>query len=151
MAKLPRELYGLFNGQDLHSKQHEAMMLLSVSKAGYPHTAMVSVGEVVAISDDTLRLALWPNSLTTGNITRTGKAMLVVFYNGKACYLTLDLQPLPELTDPKYPLKRFIAHLTELRVDTAKYADITSGVQIQLKNSEEVLIRWQETLEELLK
>lgn len=70
--ELSLDVYELLNGQDLMDKQHEAMMLLTVSEDGWPHTAMISVGEIVAINLMELRIGLWPNTSTTDNIIRSG-------------------------------------------------------------------------------
>ncbi|HET6872631.1 MAG TPA: pyridoxamine 5'-phosphate oxidase family protein [Sporolactobacillaceae bacterium] len=149
-AILSDELYNLLNGKSLEDKQHEAMMLITVSEESWPHTAMISVGEIVAMDRSLLRLALWPNTETTRNITRTGKAMVVLFYKEKARYLTLSLHPLNPLPEAKHHLTRFEATLTHIKEDVAKYADITSGVQIELKDRSSVIQRWKETLQELL-
>lgn len=148
---LAPELYELLNGQDLNSKQQEAMVLMTVSEDGWPHTAMISVGEIAAVSQDSLRLGLWPGTVTTGNILRTGKATLAAFYAGKAFYTRLQLRPLAELTGAKHPRQRFEAQVVSCKADTAKYADIVSGVQIVLHDPEAVVTRWEETLEELLR
>ncbi|GGH78343.1 hypothetical protein JOD43_000954 [Pullulanibacillus pueri] len=150
MHALTDELFDLFNGKNLKDKQHEAFMLLTVSEDVCPHTAMVSVGEVVATDHNTLRLALWPESQTTQNIVRSGKAMLVLFYNSKAVYITLSLEPLATLKEAKFPRARFVAKVVHCREDVAKYAEITSGVKINLKDSDDVLARWQATIQELL-
>lgn len=148
-TKLSDDLYNLFNGEHLEEKQHEAIMLETVSDDGWPHTAMISVGEIVAINSNHFRIALWPNTKTTLNINRSGKAMAVLFYKGKACYLSLALSPLPQLPNPKYDLIRFEATLTQIKEDAAKYAEITSGVQIKLKDRISVIKRWEETIKEL--
>ncbi|MNN14845.1 hypothetical protein D3C81_1279270 [compost metagenome] len=149
--ELAPELYELLNGQDLSSKQQEALVLMTVSDDGWPHTAMISVGEIVAVSQDSLRLGLWPGTATTGNILRTGKATLAAFYAGKAFYTRLQLRPLAELAGAKHPRQRFEAQVISVKADTAKYADIRSGVQIVLHDPEAVVTRWEETVEELLK
>lgn len=48
-AELPDELYELLDGRELITKQHEAMILMTVTEEGWPHTAMISVGEIVAL------------------------------------------------------------------------------------------------------
>ncbi|WP_433945144.1 pyridoxamine 5'-phosphate oxidase family protein [Paenibacillus sp. SN-8-1] len=149
--ELAPELYELLNGQDLSSKQQEALVLMTVSEDGWPHTAMISVGEIVAVSRGLLRLGLWPGTVTTGNILRTGKATLVAFYEGKAFYTRLQLRPLSELTGAKHPRQRFEAEVISCKADIAKYADIVSGVQIVLHDPEAVVTRWEETVEELLR
>lgn len=149
--ELPTNLCELLNGRNLKDKQHEAMMLLTINQDSWPHVAMISVGEVIAVSPTELRLSLWLNTTTTANIIRTSKATLVVFFNGIAHYVQLSLHKLSELADARHPRERFSARVVSLREDVAKYAEITSGVQIELKDPASVLHRWNETLEELLR
>ncbi|PFI95344.1 pyridoxamine 5'-phosphate oxidase family protein [Priestia megaterium] len=144
-------VYELLNGQDLMQKQHEAMMLLTVGEDGWPHTAMISVGEIIAINRKELRIGLWPNTSTTTNIIRTSKATLVLIYKGKAHYIQFSLKRLEELPTARYPRERFSAKVVSSREDVAKYADITSGIKIELKNDKEVVERWHKTLKDILR
>lgn len=148
--EMPIEVFTLLNGKELADKQHEAMMLLTVSEEGWPHTAMISVGEIVAISRGELRIGLWPDTSTTTNVIRTHKATLVLFWKGKAHYIRLSIERLKELPNARYQRERFYAKIVEAREDIAKYAEITSGIKIDLKNSKEVVERWSETIEDLL-
>jgi hypothetical protein len=150
-AQLPAAVRELFNGRDLAAKQHEAFLLLTVSEDHWPHAAMVGVGEVVATGLGTLRLALWPGTKTTTNILRTGKATLVLVWEGQAHYVYLTLQRLPQLADSPHPRERFAGDVTHVKTDHANYADLTSGVRIELKEPAPVLKRWQETIEDLLR
>lgn len=147
--ELSASLYEFLNGRDLEMKQFEAMMLLTVTEDGWPHSAMVSAGEVVALSRSRLRLALWPGTVTSGNMIRSGRAVLVAVHQGAVHYVRLSLSHLPQLTSARHPRERFEAEIMSIREDTAKYADITSGITILLKQQAEVLARWVETLEEL--
>lgn len=140
----------LFNGQQLHAKQELAMPLLTVNEDGYPHQAMVSVGEVIATDSNHLRLALWKGTTTTGNIIRTGQALLTLVWQGVSYALRLSLTPLPALPEATYARARFVASIEHIREDTAKYATLTSGITIELHQAENVLERWQQTLQELL-
>ncbi|MDN4620207.1 pyridoxamine 5'-phosphate oxidase family protein [Paenibacillus sp. PsM32] len=140
----------LFNGQHLQSKQQLAMPLLTVNEDGYPHQAMVSVGEVIATDHKHLRLALWEGTTTTGNIIRTGQALLTLVWQGVSYALRLSLTPLPALPEATYARARFVATIEHIREDTAKYAALTSGITIELHQAEDVLERWQQTLQELL-
>ncbi|GAA0134366.1 pyridoxamine 5'-phosphate oxidase family protein [Paenibacillus sp. YSY-4.3] len=148
-AVLSPHLYSLLSGKNLSDKQHEAFMLLTVTEQNWPHTAMISAGEIVAVNPSTLRLGLWENTVTTRNIIRNGQALLVVISDQAACYIRLSLTRLPDLADAKHPRTRFEAKVADCREDKAKYADIISGVQIQLKEPQAVMTRWEETLEEL--
>jgi len=140
----------LLNGEDLENKQHEAMLLMTVTEDGWPHNAMVSAGEVVALDKEHLRVALWPGTTTTKNCIRTKKALLVAVYKGKVNYIRLTLSPLGVLEGAKHPLERFSAKVELFKEDQAKYAEITSGIQISLKDTSAVLTRWKETIQETL-
>jgi hypothetical protein len=148
---ISEELFRLLDGSRLESKQGDTMMLLTVTEDYWPHVAMISAGEILALDRQQLRLALWPGTTTTGNMIRTSKATLAAFIDGKAHYVRLLLDQLPELPDAEYPRARFTATVAGSRTDTAKYADIMTGVTIRLKNPAEVLKRWEKTLEELIR
>ncbi|AUS24607.1 pyridoxamine 5'-phosphate oxidase family protein [Paenibacillus sp. P2(2022)] len=148
--RIGKELFTLLNGKELEHKQQEAMMLLTVTEDQWPHIAMISVGEIVALDEENLRLALWPGTTTTGNIIRTGKATLAVFTGGQAHYVRLSLEHLSALRDAKHVRERFAAQVFAAREDSAQYADILTGVTIRLKEPESVINRWKETVAELL-
>ncbi|WP_025718040.1 pyridoxamine 5'-phosphate oxidase family protein [Paenibacillus sp. 1-18] len=150
IPRIGKELFTLLNGKALENKQHEAMMLLTVTEDQWPHVAMISVGEIVALDEGNLRLALWPGTTTTGNMIRTGKATLAVFIGGKAHYVRLSLEHLPMLPGAKHVRERFAAQIFAAREDSAQYADIVTGVTIRLKEPEAVLDRWKDTVAELL-
>lgn len=149
--ELSTELNELLNGKDLIKKQHEVMMLLTVGKDGWPHNAMISVGEIIALNHQYLRIGLWPNTATTANIIRAQKATLVLVYKGTVNYINLSLERLDELPNPLHHRERFSAKIISIREDIAKYADITSGIKIRLKNDMEVIGRWYQSHKELLK
>lgn len=149
--RISPQLYELLDGNRLSAKQQEAMMLLTVSEDGWPHIAMISVGEIVALSPEVLRLGLWPGTATTGNILRTNKATLCVFYAGTAFYSRLELTPLEALPEAKHPRQRFEARVVSSKADTAQYADILGGVQIALHDPPGVIARWEETVADLHK
>ena len=147
MPIIPAELKKFLDGNNISVKQHEAMLLQTVSENGWSHTAMISVGEIVMV-DNELRIALWPETNTTNNILRTNKASLVIVYQHKVYYIQLLLKVLPDIPS-KYKRTRFAAQIISLREDSAKYADITSGVTFKLYNPAEVLERWEVVLNEL--
>lgn len=151
VVQLPPVLIALFDGEQLDAKMHLAMPLLTVSEDGYPHQAMVSVGEVIAVDPEHLRLALWEGTSTTGNLLRTGQALLTFVWQGISYALRLSLTSLPPLADAVHPRARFVAKVEHIREDTAKYATLTSGITIELHDADEVQRRWQETLQELLR
>lgn len=146
---LSPDLHRLLDGYHLADKQHIAMSLLTVSEEGYPHQAMVSAGEVLAMNETTLRIALWQGTHTSANLLRDGKALLAFVHDGISYTLMLKAMPLPPIDNSLYPRDRFEAQLIQVREDIAQYAMLTSGVTIQLHEPEQVLARWEDTLAEL--
>lgn len=148
-AYLPDTLYTLLDGTELEKKQHEAFVLQSVTEEGRPHAAMISAGEIIAVSKTDIRIALWKNTTTARNLLRSGQALFTAWQNGAAYYVTLQCEPLQAQKETKYDRERFSCRVVSVKEDRAKYADLTSGPAIQLHEPESVLERWKETLEEL--
>lgn len=146
---IPEPLMKLLDGDRLPSKQNEAFMLQTVTEEGWPHTAMISVGEIVAMDDYTLRLALWCGTTTSHNMQRSGKAELVIVYAERVYYLKVAVKPLAPLMSAKHERDRFSAHIHALKIDQAKYAHIEAGIRVQLIDPDSVITRWTETVEEL--
>ncbi|WP_217972133.1 pyridoxamine 5'-phosphate oxidase family protein [Staphylococcus xylosus] len=149
--KLTDDLQDLLNGKQLAQKQHIAMILQSITSEGYPHSAMVSVGEVIALDSEHLRIALWPQTQTSISLAEKRKSNLIIIYNNMVSYLELDITLLPSLDNEVYERTRFEATIKSIRQDIAKYADITSGITVEMHEPEQVLNRWNIILQELLK
>ncbi|WP_436945759.1 pyridoxamine 5'-phosphate oxidase family protein [Staphylococcus xylosus] len=149
--KLTDDLKDLLNGKQLAQKQHIAMVLQSITSEGYPHSAMVSVGEVIALDSEHLRIALWPQTQTSISLAEKRKSNLIIIYNNMVSYLELDITLLPSLDNEVYERTRFEATIKSIKQDIAKYADITSGITVEMHEPEQVLNRWNIILQELLK
>lgn len=149
--KLTDDLQDLLNGKQLAQKQHIAMILQSITSEGYPHSAMVSVGEVIALDSEHLRIALWPQTQTSISLAEKRKSNLIIIYNNMVSYLELDITLLPSLDNEVYERTRFETTIKSIRQDVAKYADITSGITVEMHEPEQVLNRWNIILQELLK
>jgi len=148
-AELPDVLCRLLDGSDLEGREGETFILLTVSEDGWPHVALLSVGEVLALSPRELRLALWPKSETTANLQRTGLATLATFLDGTAYYVELVISPLPRDGPMPGSQAAFSAHVRRALADTVGYADLTSGVRFRLKSRDEVLQHWHRTIQAL--
>lgn len=62
----------------------------------------------------------------------------------------MDLSVLPSLNNEIYCRLRFEASVKTVKEDNAKYAEIISGISIQLYDAENVVERWKVTVKELL-
>ncbi len=142
---VPAALRGLLDSDDLAAAEGFTLLLVSVTADGWPHMAMVSVGEVVVAGDDSLRLALWPGSTATRNLTPSGNATLAAVADGTSYSLRLAVTRAGEVETPLAgQLARFEARVEGASADEAPYAVLESGVQFRLKDPPSVLARWAE-------
>lgn len=146
---IPEKLMALLSGEQLEAKQHEAFILQTVNEDGWPHSAMISVGEVIAIDDFTFRIALWPGTMTTMNLIRSEKAQLVIVHEGLVYYVKLKTKHLSPQNADVHTRERFTAHIHALKIDEAKYAEIQSGIKVRLYDPNTVIERWQSQIESL--
>ncbi len=142
---VPAALRELLDSDDLAAAEGFTLLLVSVTADGWPHMAMVSVGEVVVAGDDSLRLALWPGSTATRNLTPSGNATLAAVADGTSYSLRLAVTRAGEVETPLAgQLARFEARVEGASADEAPYAVLESGVQFRLKDPPSVLARWAE-------
>lgn len=142
---VPPALRELLDSDDLAAAEGFTMLLVTATADGWPHLAMVSVGEVVATGDDSLRLALWPGSTATRNLTPSGRATLAAVLDGTSYSIRLAVTRAGELETPLAgQLARFEARVEGASADEAPYAVLESGVRFRLKDPPSVLARWGE-------
>jgi hypothetical protein len=135
---------------DLSSSGGLTLLLLTVSPDGWPHQAMISCGEIAALSDERIALALWPSSTAARALAHGGRATVTVVLPPTAYALRLDVEPAGELETPLAGrLARFSAAVTAATADEAPYATLESGVRYSLKDPEQVVARWREVREAL--
>ncbi len=111
--------------------------------------ALLSVGEVVALGPSALRLALWPGSHTTQNLTRSGVGTLSLVHGGAAHTIAIEATRLPDLIEPASRAV-FDGAVREHRSDQVPYATLTGGIAFELTDPAAVLPRWRETVDLLL-
>lgn len=147
---LPAELRSLLSGEDLAAHEGPAFLLLSVTDQGWPHVAMVSVGELVAVGPGHLRVALYPDSTATRNLVRQGRGTIALVYVGAAYYIRClaEVRREVELRDGSR-LACFDLRVEDVLKDSAPYATLTSGVTFHLKDPSAVLPRWEEQVRAL--
>jgi hypothetical protein len=121
------------------------LVLVSVGTGGWPHLALLSVGEVLALDDRTLRLALWPASTATANLAREPRVTLAAVLDGVSLSVRLTARPAGTLELPSGELAVFDATVAEVRADVAPYAVLESGIRFRLTEPAETLRRWAAT------
>lgn len=147
---LPDSLRQLLDGSELASHEGLTFLLLTTDEGAWPHMAMLSVGELVAIDARTLRAGLWLHSSTSKNLTRAGRATLTVIANGNGYYVRVTAERGPDLDlGAEGRLAYFRMQVQDVEEDSADYATLTSGVTFRLKQPEQVVPRWQHTVNAL--
>lgn len=140
----------LFDGENLAEKIGFVAELLTVDPSGWPRSALLSVGEVLAPSPKSMRLATWAESRTTNNLKRTKKATLAYVLGEASMRTQLEIKATRDL--PVEPseghLVVFDAMVREVREDVVPYAVIRTGIAFGLTgNVDEVLQRWEDTVQ----
>jgi hypothetical protein len=148
--ELPPEIRPLFQSDDIASLEGLTFLVLTTTEDGWPHLAMIGVGEIVALGPRDLRLALWRNSTASQNLTRTGRFTLA-FVHAEAGYsLRCSARRGPDLeVEGAGRLAYFAAQVEDAIVDVAPYATLTTGVRYELKDPPSVLPRWEDTVRAL--
>jgi hypothetical protein len=146
VSVLPADVVALLDGSDLEARVGLTIELLTVAEDGWPGVALLSAGEVLAISDSDVRLALWPSSRTTANLTRTGRGVLAFVHAGAAFTVRVEARRAADLPGP---LAAFAGRVAAVRRDEVGYARVTSGITFDLPDAPAVVARWRETIEAL--
>ena len=121
------------------------LLLLTTRADGWPHQAMLSVGEVACVAPDRLALAVWPASSSTENLRERGRATLTAVVGGVSYLLRLAVEEAGELRTPLAgTLARFDARVAAVSADEAPYARLDHGVRFTLRDRDATLPRWRE-------
>lgn len=126
------------------------ILVLTSSSNGWPHVAMISVGEVVVAADGVLRLALWPTSTAARNLSSERRGTLAAVVDAVSYQLRVAVEDRAELETPLAGrLVCFTLRVEEVRADEAPYAVLESGVRFRLKDPAATVARWREVRAEL--
>jgi hypothetical protein len=137
---VPAEVARYLDGTDLLTKS-QALRLSTIDAAGWPHAALLSAGDVVAMPSGRIRFALFPQSVTTANLSRDGRLTLSLSLDGGMCELMLHAHRLLR-SAPEVPLAFFEAEVETVRHHKAPYAAVTHGITFSLHDPPAVLPRW---------
>jgi len=139
-TSLPAAVARYLNGADLLEKT-QAVRLATVDAAGWPHAALASAGDMVAMPLDRIRFVLFPQSATTANLERDGRLTMTLSLDGGMCEVKLRAHRLAH-SSPEVPLAFFEAEVEAVRNHVAPYATVTHGITFALHEPQEVLPRW---------
>jgi hypothetical protein len=146
--RLSAEVVGLLDGSDLGARVGLTLQLLTVDEAGWPRVALLSAGEVLTLDESSLRLALWPGSRTTANLTRTGHGTLVFVHAGASHSVAIEARRAGDLAEPSIRAV-FDGRVVDAQRDEVPYAVLRSGITFDLPDPASVLPRWRATIDAL--
>lgn len=152
---LPRPLLERLHGNDLAERLGTAVLILTSDTAGWPHPAMLSYGEMIAVDPRRIRFALHRTSATAENLRRTRRMTLCFVETGMAYYVKATVGA-PQDPMSGFPqLARFEATVQtvladEARADSEPGAAILTGVRFAPgRPAVAVLCDWQAVMEGL--
>jgi hypothetical protein len=120
------------------------ILVLSTSD-GWPHMAMISLGEIVVAGDALVRIALWPGSRSTAAIAATGRATLAAVVDGTSYTVRVTTRRIGDVVTPLAgTLACFDAQVASAAADRAPYAVLESGIRFRLTDPAATLARWRE-------
>jgi hypothetical protein len=144
--EIPAAIRPLFDDDNLEAHAGETFLVLTTSEDGWPHQAMISVGEIRAAGPRELRLALWRNSTAATNLTQAKRLTLTLVHNQAGYMLRCSARRGPDLeVEGSGRLAYFVLQVEDAIEDIAPYARLLNGIRYELPDPDSVLPRWQET------
>jgi Pyridoxamine 5'-phosphate oxidase len=129
--RLDEALFRRLSG-DVPLRRQEAILIATIDERGRPHPALLSYGEVLAVTPAALRLAVSAESTTARNLAERGALTLCLIGPDGAAYVKTAAQPLPaEPSLSAQGLAAFEARVEEVLVDApaaGEKAHLTSGI-----------------------
>jgi len=93
---LPDDIFEALSGRDLAGVADRVVVVSTVDERGFPHPALLSYFEAVALDRRTIRLATYAESRTTQHARREGKLTLVFVDAAFVYYVKAAVRQLAE-------------------------------------------------------
>jgi len=151
---LPEPLLERLRGGDLPSRLGIAVLIATPDEGGWPHPAMLSYGEIVAVDSRRIRLAIHSTSRTAANLRRSGRITFWFLEAGMAYYVKgaaverAPLEGFPHLTCFEAAVQGVLADAAQ--ADSEPGAAVVDGVRFSFDRSEAEVVRgWRAVVERL--
>jgi hypothetical protein len=145
-TRLPEELVRLLDGSDLEHKIGHTVLAVVGDPAGWPHVALLSAGEVLITAPDQVGLALYAGSRTSRLLRTQRRVLLFTVVERRVHKIQVSVHHVAK-PGPDGHLVCFLGRIADVRVDEVAYATVTDGVRYVIEQPEDVLPRWQATLD----
>jgi hypothetical protein len=144
---MPAAVARYLDGTELLEKT-QALRLSTIDAEGWPHAALLSAGDMVAMPSGNIRFALFPQSGIVANLARDGRMTFTLSVDGGMCELRMRARRLNHASKD-VPLAFYEAEIQAVRHHVAPYATITGGITFSLHEPDAVLPRWKRQIEAL--
>jgi hypothetical protein len=154
-SDLPAPLLERLRGRDLEARLGIGVCILTIDEAGWPHPAMLSYGELVALDSRRVRLAVCRASGTAENLRRRGRITFCFVEAAMAYYVKATVGPTQAPMTGFPDLARFEAKIEtvladEPRADSEAGAAVVDGIRFSLGRPTEAVLRdWRTVLDGL--
>ena len=91
---LPDNVFERLNGRNLDAVSDHVLIVCSVDDRGFPHPALLSYFETIAIDARTIRLAMYSTSRSVRHARRDGRLTLVLVEDRVAYYIKGNVREL---------------------------------------------------------
>ncbi|MBI4299064.1 MAG: pyridoxamine 5'-phosphate oxidase family protein [Chloroflexi bacterium] len=149
--RLPYKIQEAFNGRDLGEKLGLAYLVITSDPDGTPHPAMLSMGEILALDDRRLRLALWQGTRTGANLER-GSPFVLCFVGEEDAVFYVKGSPKALPTEGRARgFQCFECQVDSVESDAHKGLPVTHGLRFHCPDDERprVLDLWERTMQAL--
>jgi hypothetical protein len=140
---MPAEILDFLNGDDLDRKLSQAIRISTVSEEGWPHAAMLSAGEMLALDASEVAMLLYEGSNTSRNPARDGRLTFTLPLDHGLCEMRLCATEKKREGRHRY----FTAVVKDVRQHRSHYANVVSGVTFRLHDPTAVRARWSRQIE----
>jgi hypothetical protein len=134
---LPPEVITALDGQQLEGKIGPAYLLLTTDADGRPRPCMLSAGEILALDQRRLRVALWPGTHTVANLERGSGAVFGFVAAGTALYIRGSARP---LSPPEGTLRCFELAVESVESDSHTGMPVTRGIEFGVEERDHALV-----------
>src|SRR6202049_4655439 len=141
---MPDEIRDFLNGDDLERKLSQAVRISTVSEDGWPHAAMLSAGEMLALDAFEVAMLLYDGSNTSRNLARGGRLTLPLPLDHGLCEMRLRDS---EETARATPLLHCVGG--GCAAASVPLCRCRFGVTFRLHDPTSVLARWSRQIETL--
>jgi flavin reductase (DIM6/NTAB) family NADH-FMN oxidoreductase RutF len=126
--KMPVQCIEALDGRNLERKFGRGYIVITVDANGAPRPCMLSAGEMLAIDERTVRIALWKDTHTARNLRRGSP--IVICYVAPNSVFYLKGRPAAVLTPSNEPpVERFEIAIEAVESDMHEGFPVTDGIR----------------------